>query len=103
MIVIHFSSGTIKKISNAMTGLEIPIAVATALLTGAGVAATGVGSAAAAGTLGYKVYQDKKKKKYAQQQVQVCLSSTRPSKGKADNYGSKLSQILTTLSMLPNR
>lgn len=86
-----------------MTGLEIPIAVATVLCTAAGVAATGVGSAAAAGTLGYKVHQDRKKKKYAQQQVHVCLSSTRPSKGKADNYGSKLSQILTTLSVLLNR
>jgi uncharacterized membrane protein YebE (DUF533 family) len=86
-----------------MTGLEIPIALATALFTAAGVAATGVGSAAAAGALGYKVHQDRKKNKYTQQQVHVCLSSTRPSKRKADNYGSKLSQIPTTLSVLPNR
>lgn len=85
-----------------MTGLEIPIAAATALFAAAGVAATGVGSAAAAGTLGYKVHQDRKKK-YAQQQVHVCLSSTRPSKGKADNYSSNLLQILTTLSVPPNR
>lgn len=85
-----------------MTGLEIPLAVATVFFTAAGVAATGIGSAATAGTLGYKVHQDRKKK-CAQQQVHVCLSSTHPSKGKADNYGSKLSQILTTLSVPPNR
>jgi hypothetical protein len=60
-----------------MTGLEVPIALATAIFTAAGVAATGVGSAAAAGTLGYKVHQDRKNK-YTQQPVQVCLSFNTP-------------------------
>jgi uncharacterized membrane protein YebE (DUF533 family) len=61
-----------------MTGLEIPIALATAIFTAAGVAATGAGSAAAVGTLGYKVHQDRKKNKYTQQPVHVWISFNTP-------------------------